>query len=201
VFFALDVLHELRDRRERGVPIPRVIAFSRAMQDSLVRAALAEYALPLRHERVPDGDPVKRVRVDASAVPFGPDAVLRGMFEVDVLMDRIVEVVAGDRSGGLAPPGPTDPVYADFLPTSCFASFHHELRASFPDLWQLAVLKGETVPLAHRYGDRKALSRLGRRFLEANPDRGVTYHGLIQLARRLAQPAPFVPARARRLPR
>jgi len=195
VFFALDILHELRARRDRGEPVPRVVAFSRAMPDPLVRAALAEFALPLVRHRVDGGDPVHRVRVDTAATPYGPEAVLWAMFDLDALRDRLVEVLAGDRTGGLLPPPPTDPVYADFLPESCFATFHHEMRWAFPDLWRRGVLGGELVQLADDDSTRRAINRLGRRYLAVNPARGGTYQGLIQLARRIAQPPPFVPAR------
>lgn len=192
--FALDVLAALRTRQAQGDAIPRVVAYSRAMGDPLLRAALAEFAFPAVEVRVEDGDPMWQLRLDRSVQPFGPGNTLWAMFERSVLLDRVLEVVLGDRSGAAEVPSPGDPVYADHLPTSCLASFHAALRDEHPDVWEDFVLGG-AKPSSVAEWQRRAINRLGRRYLEADPERGGTYRGLIELARRLAQPAPYAKRR------
>lgn len=192
--FALDVLARLRARQAEGHEIPRVVAYSRSMRDPLLRAALAEFALPTIEVRVEGGDPMWQLRLDRSEPPFRAGSPLWAMFDRSVLLDRILEVVLGDRAGAAEVPDPDDPVYADHLATSCFASFHAALRDEHPDVWDECVLGGAR-PSSVPEWQRKAINRLGRRYLEVDPERSGTYRGLIELARRIAQPAPYVKRR------
>lgn len=185
-FFALDLLAAIRDRKEAGEEVPRVVAYSRAMRDELVRAALGEFTqrrIGVRIDR--DGVTVGK-RLELSPEPFSEVGVLWGMFERDSLPDHLLSIADGDRTGSLAPPPPASVVWDEFLPNSCLASFHNGLRDRFPDVWRTCVLGDEMQ--ANR-ATTKGVRRLGLQYLEPNPARGrPSWKGYVEIARRLADP-------------
>lgn len=211
VLFALDILAELRAAQDAAARkrakqrkqaaededvekgFPRVVAYSKAMPDPLVRAALAEFAYPVRRVREEGGDPVWRFRLDRSVPPHGDGVPLWAVYDTQTVFDELHSLAMGERRGALPLPDERDRVYADFLATSCFASFHAALREGHETVWRRNVVGG-LQSFSLKKGEPKALLRLGRTYLEVNPKRGATYKGLVQLARRIAQPPAYAPA-------
>lgn len=189
-FFALDLLDALRERKEANHPVPRVLAHSRGMGDAMLRAALGEFM----HER-------ERVELPAAAalgIKWGtrlsapqrgePAGVLWAIFERSVLEENLLAIMEGDLAGAASLPLPSDPVWSEFLPSSCLASFHREVRDDYPEAWRDHVLARHPVrKLTDR--ERTGIRRAGYRYLEPNEARGrPSYKGYVEIARRLAMP-------------
>lgn len=192
-FFALDLLAQLQAKDEEArrsggrATLPRVAAFSRGMHDEMVRAALSEFLHQRVDVRKPGGDVTWGKRLDVS--PDAEGGVLWAMFDRAVLRQNLYEVCAGEAKGAMAPPPEENPVWDEFLPNSCLASFHNEFRDMFPDVWRSEVLgSGQLSSLSG--ATRKAISRLGHKYIESNPVRGnPTWRGYAEIARRLADPS------------
>lgn len=187
-FFALDILDALRKRKEAGDPVPQVIAQSRGMGNAMVRAALSEFMYEQERVELTDAPGIKwgwRLRLGSLG---GPGAVLGAMFERTTFEQNMLAILQGDRSLAVPPPPPGDPIWSEFLPTSCLASFHRELRDDYPEAWRDHVLTREPVrQLTDR--ERTGIRRAGLRYLEPNIARGrPSYKGYVEIARRLAVP-------------
>lgn len=183
-FYALDVLTAVRQRRDAGRAVPRVVVFSRAMGDAFVRATLAEFVDGRRRVRVDEAKGVVRGwRVDVGARA----GELWAMYDRSEILDRLGALVGGDRTGSLLPPVASSSVWDEVQPGSCLASFHQELRSQYPDVWADRVIGdgARSVSSTARTGIR----RLGLRYLEPHPVRGrPTYKGYLAIARRIADP-------------
>lgn len=187
-FFALDILEALRERKEAGDDVPQVIAQSRGMANAMVRAALSEFMFEREQVELVDAPGIKwgwRLRPGSQGER---GAVLGAMYDRTTFEQNMLAILQGDRSLSLPPPPPGDAVWSEFLPTSCLASFHRDLRDDYPEAWRDHVLTREPVrQLTDR--ERTGIRRAGLRFLEPNSARGKpSYKGYVEIARRLAVP-------------
>lgn len=187
-FFALDILEALRERREAGEDVPQVIAQSRGMGNAMVRAALSEFMFERERVELTDAPGIKwgwRLRPGSLG---GPGSVLAAMFERTTFEQNMLAILQGDRSLALPPPPPGDAVWSEFLPSSCLASFHRDVRDDYPEAWRDHVLAREPVRQLTD-AERTGIRRAGLRYLEPNSARGrPSYKGYVEIARRLAVP-------------
>lgn len=199
-FFALDLLGALRSILEAGGTVPRVVVHSRGMKDDLLRAALTEFTVTRRKIRVPGAAPVVRWRLDDTGDTAG--AVIWAMFDRSDLERNLDQILNGDRSAAMTPPGTDSVVWDQILPTSCLASFHCAIRDESPEVWDRFVItrapswSERGSPARGRAGadpvDAAAIARVTRtahRYLELNEAWGARgYKGYLAIARALANP-------------
>ncbi|MBS1849011.1 MAG: hypothetical protein JST73_12115 [Actinobacteria bacterium] len=196
-FFALDLLRGLRNLREHGRAVPRVVVHSRGMRDDLLRAALAEFTTGRRQFRVPDATPVVRWRLETPVDPS--KSVIWAMFDRSALERDLDLILAGDRSSAMTSPRPDSPVWDQIRPTSCLASFHCALRDECPDVWEEFVIgRASGEPGARSNRPLKSslnaaavarVTRIANRYLELDDSWGARgYRGYLAIARALANP-------------
>ncbi len=191
-FFVLDLLLALRKRKETGLPTPTVVAYSAAMGDPLLRAALGEFTAPVRRVPCTQRNLTWALRLDHERCGPRGGGVLAAMFERATVGQELHRIALGDMSGSLKSPAADSALWDDFLPGSCLASFHQKLRDVCPEAWETHVLN-PNPPTRGNLPEktRTRINRIGLQYIEPDPERGpLDYAGYLEIARRLANPTP-----------